>query len=107
MGRPRWMTLLAVLVMISFLGHFVADAVCVVLDGAAGEICADGNKSNGRSDTTSPVAADLHGSFDVPSSLSTVSPLALAFSQATATLTYHLYSPPPSSPPPKPLSSIF
>ncbi len=105
MAKPRWMTLLAALLLLltatSILSHFVADAVCGVTAVADGVVCADG-----RSDANSsvPDTSNLHSSFTLPLffapfALSPLTAILMAF-----TLVYLTYSLAPSPPPPRPLS---
>ncbi|MFQ5401019.1 MAG: hypothetical protein ACE5E7_15650 [Anaerolineae bacterium] len=107
MAKPRWLTLLVTLGLfvttVSIVGHFAADAICVVQD-AGGYKCMDDGAVDGRSAPTPQVTADLHGNFNLPPDLPALVLAALAFILAPITLTYLPYSPPPSSPPPKPLS---
>lgn len=108
MAKPRRLTLLVTLTLLittaSIVGHFAADAICVARGAAGGADCKDGNVTGGRPDSASPVTADLHGSFNLPSDLPALSPIALAFVLVAITLTYLPYFPALSSPPPKLLS---
>jgi hypothetical protein len=88
----------------SIVGHFVNDAMCVVLDAAGAYECANGQLTDGRSDSLPPATADLHGTFDLPTDLPALSLTTLAFILVAITLTYLPYSPAPAPPPPKLLS---
>ena len=108
MARPRWLTLLVTLTLpittAGIVGHFVNDALCVVLDTAGGVECAAGQMSDGRSDSASPATADLHSTFDLPTDLPALPLVVLVFILTAAIPTYLPYSPTPSPPPPKLLS---
>jgi hypothetical protein len=108
MAKPRWLTLLVTLTILittaGIVGHFVNDAMCVVLDTAGVTECAAGQLTDGRPDSASRLTADLHGSFNLPSDLPVLSMITLAFILAAISLTYLPYSPAPSPPPPKLLS---
>lgn len=106
MAEPRRLTLLVTLVLlltaVSFLGHFVADAICVA-QVAAGELCA-GGMANGRSNSSMPVTADLHSGFTLPSFIPPLSLFALVSILTAVILTHPAYASAPLPPPPKPLS---
>ncbi len=105
MAKPRRLKLLVTLVILitatSVVGHFAADAICVARDAGGGAECTSGNVADGRSGSASPVTADLHGSFNLPSDLPALSPIALAFVLVIITLTHLPYFLAPSPPPPK------
>ena len=104
MRKPRRMrrliTLMMLVMTISITGHFVADAICVVLTAVDGLECAS---SNGRTETT-PLAADLHTTFDLPALPPSLSLIVLAFALITATSPYLPWSPAPTPPPPRTFS---
>ncbi len=108
MAKPRRLTLLITLVLLltaaTILGHFVADVVCVALGAADDYECAAGQVIDGRPDSTSPITAELHDNFNLPSEFPTLSLIPLTFILAVDTLAYVPYSPPPFPPPPKLLS---
>ena len=91
----RLITLALLLTAISLTGHFVADAVCVLVTTVDGVEC-----SNGRSETA-PLAANLHNTFDLPAPPLSLSLIVLAFTLITATPPYLPWRPAPSPPPPK------
>ena len=103
--RLTWLTTLALFfTTVSIVGHFASDAICVGLNAVDGYNCSSDELGNGRFDSPSSITADLHGNFDLPTELPTLSLIAQAFILVVATLAYFPYSPTPTSPPPKPLS---
>jgi hypothetical protein len=107
MAKPRQLTLLATLALLittaSIVGHFVNDTLRTVPNTVNDE-CAATQVSDGCSNAISPLTADLHSNFNLPSNPPPLSLIALAFILAVATLIYLPYSPAPASPPPKLLS---
>jgi hypothetical protein len=105
MAEQRLLRLLLILSLaittVSIVGHYMADAICLVIEASADIACAEVTQI----DRTDATTSNLHTGFALPTILSTVAPAALVFLFIASNSTLVPYVPLPTPPPPKLASS--
>lgn len=104
---PRTLVMLFLVITVaSVVGHFAADAACLLRDATGDGECMQDGRAAGANilNAASSVITELHLGLDLPAAMTISRLAALAFALFTVRLTVPAYFISPAPPPPKSLS---